>query len=419
MTRPALDNSAPVDVAVIGAGPSGLAAAVALKSAGVARVVVLERESQAGGIPRHCNHFAFGMREFGRVLKGPDYAARLVAQACAVGVEIHTLTTVTALLPGGVLALSSPGGTQQIAAGRVIYATGVRETPRSARLISGARVQGVVNTGALQSMVYLKHRRPFARPVIVGSELVAFSALMTCRHAGIRPVAMIEAGPSATARWPSALFPRILGINLMTSTQLVEIKGEGVVSHVIVAERDGQERSINCDGVILTGQFTPESALARCGCLDVDPATAGPRVDQWGRCSDPMYFATGNLLRPVETAGRSWAEGQKTGEWVAQDLAGHLQKPANPLRVMVSDSRLKYAMPQVLCDDGSAGGMNEIQMRVTERVSGTLVARTKSGPVWSRALRSRPERRIEVPIAEIVSRTSERTVEFEIEEAAN
>lgn len=205
----------------------------------------------------------------------------------------------------------------------------------------------------------------------------------------------------------------------MTNTRLVGIMGEGTVSHVMVVEQDGRERSIDCDGVVLTGQFTPEAALARCGCLEVDPATAGPRVDQWGRCSDPVYFATGNLLRPVETAGRSWAEGRKTGEWVAQDLAGRLHRPSKPLRVVVRDSRLKYAMPQVLCDDGVVGGMNEIQMRVTERVSGTLVARTKYGPVWHRALKSRPERRIEVPIAEIVSRTSERTVEFEIEEAAN
>ncbi len=414
----ALDSPLPIDVAIIGGGPAGLAAAVELKSRGVKRVLVLEREEQAGGIPRHCNHPPFGMREFRRVLTGPKYAARLVARAQKAGVEIQTLTTVTDVYPGGELAVASPAGTHLISARRVIYATGVREAPRSARLISGARVQGVVNTGALQSMVYLKGRRPFSRPVIVGSELVAFSALMTCRHAGIRPVAMIEAGPSATARWPSSLLPRLRQVQLHTATRLVAIKGARSVEAAVVSGPDGQEREIACDGVILTGEFTPEAALARCGHLDVDPATCGPVVDQWGRCSDPVYFATGNLLRPVETAGRSWAEGRKTGEWVARDLADGLPQPAGSLRITTRDPLLKYAMPQRICKSQPAGGMGEIQMRVTARVSGNLVARSENATVWRQALNSRPERRIEVAIADIVSRVSEGTVEFSIEEAA-
>jgi len=413
------NNTELIDVAVIGGGPSGLAAATALKEAGVTRVVVLEREQQAGGVPRSCGHFAFGLREFTRVLKGPEYAKRLVAQAIAAGVEIQNQTTVVQLLPDGALRLSSPAGANQIAPRRVVYATGVRETSRSSQLISGARVQGVMNTGALQSMVYLKQRRPFSRPIIIGSELVGFSALMTCRHAGIRPVAMIEAAPNPIARWPSALYPRLRGVKLLTNTQLMEIHGSDVVEHVCVAGPDGQTRKINCDGVILSGQFTPEAALARSGHLKVDSATGGPLVDQWGRCSDPTYFATGNLFRPVETAGRSWAEGRQTGRWVALDLAGKLPKPGKNLRLSVRDPRLKYTMPQVICVSNAVGGMSDIQMRVTERISGKLVANTENGPVWSRALNARPERRIEVPIAEIVAQIADGTVEFEIEGAAS
>lgn len=404
-----------VDVAIIGGGPAGLAAATALKSAGVKRVVVLEREPQAGGIPRHCGHPPFGFREFRRVMKGPAYAAQLVSIAQRDGVEIRTLTTVVEARPGGRLILATPTGVAELNATRVILATGVRETPRSARMVSGDRVAGIVNTGALQSMVYLKQRRPFRRPVIIGSELVAFSAILTCRHAGIRPVAMIEANKSVTARWPSALFPRLAGVALMTGTRLVKILGDTEVTAVALERLDGTRQRLECDGVIFSGQFTPDAALARCGHLDVDPATGGPRVDQWGRTSDHTYFATGNVLRPVETAGWSWAEGRRTGQWVARDLAGALGEPESSISVSVGDRRLRYVMPQdiVLSKED---GMRDLQFRVSQVVDGELVAECNGARVWGRRIHTSPERRILVPTREIMAVCAAGDLEFRISE---
>ena len=414
-----LSGGVAIDVAIIGGGPAGLAAATALKNRSVARVAVLEREAQAGGIPRHCGHPPFGMREFKRMLRGPDYAARLVVRAVKAGVEIHTLTTVIEARQGGVLLVAVPTGLIELSARRVIYATGVRETPRSARLISGARVQGVMNTGALQSMVFLKHRRPFKRPVIIGTELVAFSAIMTCRHAGIRPVAMIEAADRVTARWPSGLFPMLNRIPLKKNTRLESIVGEKSVTAVQVVGSDGVRRSIDCDGVILCGQFTPESTLARCGHLAVDPATGGPVVDQYGRCSDPAYFATGNLLRPVETAGWSWNEGRLTGICVASDLAGGLPVQQCELKIIASDPLIKYAMPQKFTLPQGATGMDSLQLRVSRSVKGDLVAHNGGGTVWRKRIAAHPERRILLPFDELLKNNPNGTLELKIEEQLN
>lgn len=413
MAEHSLASGASIDVAVIGGGPAGLASATALKAARVGRVVVLEREAQAGGIPRHCGHPPFGMREFGRVLRGPAYAARLVARAARAGVEIHTLTTVVEARPGGNLLVAGPGGLLEVTARRVVYATGVRETPRSARLISGARVQGVMNTGALQSLVYLKKRRPFRRPVIIGSELVAFSAILTSRHAGIRPVAMIEADRRVTARWPGALFPPLAGVRLMTETRLVEIHGDNAVRAVSVAGPDGTTRQITCDGVVLSGQFTPEAALARSGHLAVDPATGGPVVDQWGRCSDPVYFATGNLLRPVETAGWSWREGTRTGQWVADDLAGKLPDIGRAIPLCIADSRIDYVMPQRI-QPGNGLGMPALQLRVGENINANLTVSQAGRTLWHQRIKMRPGRRILVPIAALAGARNEEPVHVAI-----
>jgi NADPH-dependent 2,4-dienoyl-CoA reductase/sulfur reductase-like enzyme len=161
------------DVAVVGAGPAGLGAATALRAAGVERVLVIEREAAAGGTPRHCGHYPFGLREFRRLLRGPDYAARLVAAAKAAGVAILTSVTVLGVEAGPVLSLGTEAGVRRLAARRVVLATGVRETSRAARLIGGTKPGGVLSTGALQGLVYLNGQAPFRRPVILGTELVS------------------------------------------------------------------------------------------------------------------------------------------------------------------------------------------------------------------------------------------------------
>jgi len=394
------DPSESCDVAIVGGGPAGLAAACALRKAGIVSVIVLEREAEAGGIPRHCGHFPFGMREFSRVLRGPDYAARLVARARKAGVDLRTAVTVTALHPGGRLSLSTPDGVGELAAKRVLLCTGVREKTRAARLIGGEKPGGVLSTGALQGMVYLKHQKPFSRPVLLGTELVSFSALLTCRHMGIRPVAMVEPAARVTARWPAPLLPKLLGVPLLLGTELTAIHGRTRVTGVDLMGPDGNTRHIEADGVIVSGGFRPEAALLMAGHLDVDPASGGPDIDQFGRCSDPAYFAAGNLLRAVETAGWSWAEGRRAGQTIAYDLKKGLPEPKVGLRVVLRNDVLKYALPQrIAYSPSSPRSAKTLQFRVTRPVKGRLSLRIDGKELWSKPLSALPERRLTLPVS--------------------
>ncbi|RUM41351.1 MAG: pyridine nucleotide-disulfide oxidoreductase [Desulfobulbus sp.] len=311
------------DVAVIGGGPSGLSAAITLKQAGVKSVVVLDREAVAGGIPRHCGHPPFGLAEFKRILTGPEYAKRIVKKAQQEGVEIALKTTVVLLEKQGRLTLVSPDGTSQLLAKRVLLATGTRETPRSARFVSGNRPIGICNTGALQSMVYLKNMVPFRSPLVVGTEIVSFSALMTCKKAGIKPVAMIEQNTRPSVQWPVYYAASFFGVPLRRKTRIVEIIGGNRVESVIIAGGNGKEEKIPCDGVLFTGLFTPESSLARMSHLALDPDTGCPLVDNNGRCSDPVYFAAGNVIfQPVKVAGKCWQSGIRIARAIVDDLSG-------------------------------------------------------------------------------------------------
>ena len=314
-------KSGTCDVAIIGGGPAGLSAAITLKKAGVTNVVVLDRESNAGGIPRHCGHPPFGIRECRRILTGPAYARRIVATALENGVDIALKTTVTSLGSNGNLSLVSPDGQQELKAKRVLLATGTRETPRSARFVSGGRPLGICNTGTLQSMVYLKNKIPFRAPVVVGTEIVAFSALLTCRKAGIKPVAIFEENSETSVRWPLQYAAAFFGVPLFTNTRIVNISGDNRVQSVHVLDVEGKITKFDCDGVLFTGKFTPESSLARMSHLELDSATGSPKVDSNGQCSDPAYYAAGNVVhQPVKVAGKCWQAGESTAHRIAKSL---------------------------------------------------------------------------------------------------
>ena len=332
-------------VLILGAGPAGLAAAARLQTLGISDVVVLEREQEPGGIPRHTGHGGYGLSEFKRWLNGPDYAQRLLRQ---VATPLLTRTTAVALKPGGqVETLNSERGPEIWQADAVLLALGARETPRSARLVGGTRPWGVMTTGALQQFVYLKKERPFQRPVIIGSELVAFSVLVTLKHGGMKAAAMLEEAPRITARRPGDLVARwLFGTPVLLKTKLEAILGQEQVEAVAI-QQNGSRRVLPCDGVIFTGQFRPETAILVPSHLALDRGTGGPAIDQYWRCDDPSYFAAGNLLRPIETAGRCWAEGRAAADMIAAQLDGRLPLPTQRQSLSLAPP-LRYAYPQVL-----------------------------------------------------------------------
>src|SRR4029079_17506434 len=94
------------------------------------------------------------------------------------------------------LQVVSPRGRQTVEADAIVLATGARERPRPARMIPGDRPAGVYTTGQLQNLVHLQRAYVGRRAVVVGAELVSWSAVLTLRHAGCRTALMTTTYPS-------------------------------------------------------------------------------------------------------------------------------------------------------------------------------------------------------------------------------
>jgi thioredoxin reductase len=313
-----------VTVVVIGAGPAGLAAAIELRRRGIRDVLVVERERAPGGIPRHAKHQGFGLRDLRRALPGPAYARRYARLAAEAGVELRTETMVTGWSADGPLELTAPQGRETLAPEAVILATGCRERPRSARLVPGSRPEGVMTTGALQQLVYLKELPVGKRALVVGAEHVSFSALLTLAHGGAKSVGMVTELPrhqslalfraGAAVRWRTTLWTR---------TAVRAIQGRPRVEEVELTDLDrGATRSVECDTVIFTADWIPDHELAVMAGLEMDPGTRGPAVDTRLRTSRPGVFAAGNLLHGAETADIAALSGRHAGAGAADFLAG-------------------------------------------------------------------------------------------------
>jgi NADPH-dependent 2,4-dienoyl-CoA reductase/sulfur reductase-like enzyme len=378
------------DVVILGAGPAGLAAAAELAKLGIGKVTVLDREAEAGGIPRHCGHTGYGIQEFRRLMSGPKYA-KAIAEAAAHA-EIKLRTTALRLESGGIVHVTGPSGPETYRGRAVLLALGARETPRSARLVSGTRPWGVMTTGALQQFVYLHGKHPFKRPVVVGTELVSFSTLPTLHHAGIRPRAMIEANHRITAQRPGDWVARLLfRVPVMLHTRLIRILGEDRVEGVEI-DRGGGIRRLDCDGVIFTGQFRPETALLADGPISLDHGSGGPVIDQYWRCSDSAFFAAGNLLRGIETAGQCHREGRAAAQAIAAQLAGKLPPVGNGIPVL-SEGALSYVYPQRIAPEGAPDKLLFLA-RATKAVKGQLTVKADDAELFSRPVSVLPERRI-------------------------
>ena len=377
-------------VVIVGAGPAGLAAALELRRRGVADVLVLERETQAGGIPRHAQHQGFGLRDLRRPLSGPGYARRYVELAAAAGAEVRTETMVTGWAPGGPLELTGPRGREQLEPAVVLLATGCRERPRSARLVPGSRPEGVMTTGTLQQLVYLKGLTPGTRALVVGAEHVSFSALLTLAHAGARAVGMVTELPRHQT---FALFRAGARLRfrtpLWTRTAVRAIHGRPRVEEVELTDMDsGAVRSVPCDTVIFSADWIPDHELAVMAGLAMDAGTRGPGVDGALRTSRPGVFAAGNLLHGAETADVAALGGRHAAAAAAAFLADGGSWPQKRVPVEC-EAPLHWIVPNVVVPEAGAPPRGRFALRSTSFLQRPRVEIAQAGRgLWSGRLRS-------------------------------
>lgn len=323
-----------VDVLVVGGGPAGLTCATEVKKQLHASALVIERADYLGGTPQSTKHLGFGIRDLHRVMSGPQYANALTRRAQNEGVDLRVGTTVLDWSPDFVVDLVGDNSRYHVQSRAIVLATGVRERSRHARLVPGDRGAGVYTTGALQRLVYQLGAKIGKRAIVVGAEHVSFTAISTLSHAGCQTVALITSQPSDQTYLPLRwFFASRRRVPIITNDEIVVIHGKQRITGVTL--KSGKQ--IECDTVIFTGDWVPETDLARNHDVEICVGSRAPQVDSLGRTLQPGIFAIGNAVHPAEASDlcalnarrtigglRSWLD---DGEWVNNAVPIHAQSP--------------------------------------------------------------------------------------------
>ena len=346
------------NVAVVGAGPAGLAAAEAAKLAGADKVLIIERDTRAGGILQQCIHPGFGLKMFGEELTGPEYAGRYLDRANAAGVEILTGTTALQLRDGE-LVCACADGILHVRFGALVLAMGCRERTRANLVIPGSRPSGIYTAGTAQKLINLYGDKVGKEVVILGSGDIGMIMARRLTLEGAHVKAVVELMPflaGLTRNKVQCLDD--FNIPLLLSHTVIDIDGVDRLTGVTIAPVDDKRRpildkaeKIACDTLLLSVGLIPENELSRTGGIALSPVTRGPLVNQYKQTSNPAVFACGNVLHVNDLVDHVSRESAEAGTCAARFAAGKL-----PLAVSwptVPGKGIRYVCPQMVVADGS------------------------------------------------------------------
>ncbi len=299
------------DVIIIGSGPAGLASAIEAKKTGAMDVLVLERNSEAGGILPQCIHNGFGTVLFNKDMPGPSYAEYFTDEAEKYGINILTDTAVIDMTPSRhVYANNIISGFIELKGRAVVLAMGCRERTRAQIRIPGMRPAGVYTAGTVQRMVNIEGYMPGKRFVILGSGDIGMimARRLTLERARVERV--VEAMPYLTGlRRNYVQCLQDFDVQLDLGRSVIGVIGDKRVEAVKTVKVDesffplpGTEETIECDTLLLSIGLIPENELSLKAGIELDPLTGGPVVDDKMETNVDGIFAAGNAVTIYDVA---------------------------------------------------------------------------------------------------------------------
>jgi NADPH-dependent 2,4-dienoyl-CoA reductase/sulfur reductase-like enzyme len=369
-TSESVSPNGPRDLAIIGAGPAGLAAAIEAASAGVGVLVVDENAKPGGQLFKQIHKF-FGSKDHYAGTRGIDIGTRLLSDVQALGVEVMLDTVVWGIFADHTLGVIHERHNQRIQAKCICLATGASE---NALAFPGWTLPGVMGAGAIQTLINVERVLPGSRVLMVGSGNVGLIVSYQLLQAGAQVVAVVEALPQVGGYGVHASKLRRNGVPILTSTTIKDAVGLNRVEKATTVALDAQwrqvpgtERKFDVDVICLALGLTPLSELAwMAGCnFAYVPQLGGhvPIHDDNMQTTVPGIYVAGDLAG-IEEASTAMEEGKLAGVAVAKAL-GHLS---------AAEARRRKAAVLKRLDELRSGPFGEARNKAKEQLRSPAIS---------------------------------------------
>lgn len=351
------------DVAVVGGGPAGLAAAIAAKKEGAEKVLIIERDNALGGILQQCIHPGFGLTRFNEELSGPEYYSRFIDEAKELGVEtlLNAMVLEVNAETKQVYCASSAYGMVLVQAKSVVLSMGCRERTRANIVVPGTRPAGLYTAGSAQRLVNRQNVMVGKKVVILGSGDIGMIMARRMTLEGAKIVMVVElmdylAG--LTRNRVQCLDD--FGIPLKLAHTITRIVGNERVEGVYVAPVDEnkkpileKEELVECDTVLFSVGLIPENELTKDAGIEMNRITNGPSVNQYMETSKAGVFACGNVVHVNDLVDNVSSESEQAGMYAAKYAKGALSASEKTV-VCQTGRNVRYVCPHKIAATGES-----------------------------------------------------------------
>lgn len=319
------------DLIIVGAGPSGLSAAIEAAKRGM-KVVVFDENSKPGGQLFKQIHKFFGSKEHKAKIRGLVIGEQLLKEADENGVEVILDATVIGMYLDKEITVRIGEEIHHYKGDSILIATGAAENMVT---FEGWTLPGVIGAGAAQTMMNLYGVKPGNKVLMLGSGNVGLVVSFQLLQCGCEVVALVDAAPRVGGYGVHAAKVARTGVPFYLSHTIVKAEGESCVEGVTIAEVDdhfqfieGTEKHFDVDTICVAVGLSPMSQLLKmAGCDMEDSPKRGGRVplcDEYGQTSIPGIFVAGDVSG-IEEASSAMIEGRIAGV-AASYYLGYIEK---------------------------------------------------------------------------------------------
>jgi len=334
------------ELAIIGAGPAGLAAAIEASKLGV-EVTIIDENFKPGGQLFKQIHKFFGSHRHQAGIRGYKIGEQLLTEIETL--KVHTLLSTVAFgfFEDNIIGIYRDGKVSSLKAKKVIIATGAIENPLS---FPGWTLPGVMGAGAVQTMINIHGVLPGKKVLMIGSGNVGLIVSYQLIQAGARVVALVEALPAITGWHVHDAKICRLGVPILLSHTIIRTLGKEYVEKAEVAEIDGNfniiegtEKQLDVDLVCIAVGLRPLVELLRladCSIGYVDGLGGFlPLHNEQMMTSKRNIYAAGDCTG-IEEASTAMEEGRLAGISCAYSL-GKMNKDTYKMAVKIINTNMR------------------------------------------------------------------------------